>query len=94
MRTVTLALVILLTGCQSVPTVPETVTVTVERMTPPPQWATDPLPVAPAGRTVGERLQADDTNRRTLELANCHRALLARLGAGQAAERDDCAGTD
>ena len=88
MRTLMLVAVLGLAACRSTPEppeVPEVVTVTVTKMTPVPEWATDPLPVAKrTNESVGEHLRVEDANTGMLgKVANCHRALLRRLNAGE-----------
>lgn len=92
MRTVMLVVVLGLAACQTIPNVPEQVTVTVTKLTPIPSWATDPLPVAKRrNETVGEHLRVEDANTGMLGgVANCHRRLLARLNAGEKVDPKEC----
>lgn len=95
MRTLTLALCLLLSACATVPNIPEQITVVVEKFKPLPAWATDelPKPVAADG-TVGARVRSEDARGHVIDLANCHRRLLRRLDAGQAVDRRECARRD
>lgn len=80
-----------LAACQTVPNVPEQVTVVVEKFRPLPSWATEPLakPV-PADGTVGERVRSEHARGVVIDVANCHRRLLARLDKGEAIDRKEC----
>lgn len=81
-----------LSGCKTVPNIPEVVRVPVETFRPLPSWATDPLPVPqPADGTVEARVRSHDARGAQLELVNCHRRLLARLDKGEAVDKRECA---
>lgn len=83
------------TGCERKPTPPQTVTVTVTKYRPLPDWATAELPVAtPADGTVGARVQSHHVRGLTLELANCHRRLLRKIDKGESVTKDECEATD
>jgi hypothetical protein len=83
----------LLTGCASTPIVPETVTVVVEKMIPVPEWATKPIvKPLPSDGTVGATLVSDYAKGTVIDLMNCHRALLRKLGAGLPADPKECGG--
>jgi len=73
------------------PSVPETVTVVVERYRKLPAWATEPLrkPEAVNG-TVGARLQNEEARGMAIDVANCHRRLLMLLDIGQAVDEKEC----
>lgn len=95
MRTLMIVLVLGLAGCRTLPdppNVPEVVTVTVTKMTPVPEWASEPLPVAKrANDKVREHLRVEDANTRMLQdVANCHRRLLRRLSAGERVDPKEC----
>ena len=82
----------LMGGCASAPTIPETVTVTVEKYKPLPTWATETLPKpAPANDTVAERLKSNDARGGVIDYANCLRELLVRLDKGEVVGKEDCA---
>ena len=86
-----LTLVLLLTGCASAPTIPKVNTVVVETYKPLPAWATDPLAKpAPGSDAVGDHLQSEDARGAVIDYANCTRALLKRLDAGQPVTPSDC----
>ena len=81
----------LMGGCASAPTIPATVTVTVEKYKPLPTWATETLPKPmPANDTVGERLKSNDARGGVIDYANCLRELLVRLDKGEAAGKEEC----
>lgn len=80
-----------LSGCSSVPKVPEKVTVVVEKYKPLPDWATDPLlKPLPWDGTVGAYLKSEDDRGNVIDLANCHRWLLKKLDAGETVSPKDC----
>jgi hypothetical protein len=89
-------LTVLLTavGCASrerLPEIPEQVTVVVEKYRPLPSWATEPLDKPqPADGTVGERVRSEHARGVVIDLANCHRRLLARLDKGEAVSDQEC----
>ncbi|GAB3755170.1 hypothetical protein [Lysobacter olei] len=95
MRTLTLtATVMALAACQTtpkLPQVPEQVTVVVERYKPLPSWATEQLvkPLAASGK-VGDRLENEEARGGVIDVANCHRRLLARLDMGEAVDKKEC----
>lgn len=78
-------------SCQRKPTVPQTVTVVVEKMKPIPSWATDALdkPQRVDG-TVGAALKSEDQRGNVIDLANCHRRLLARMDRGEVVQQKEC----
>ena len=79
------------TSCQRRPTIPEQVPVVVERFRPLPSWATEPLDKPqPADGTVGERARSEQARGVVIDLANCHRRLLARLDKGEAIDAREC----
>lgn len=97
-RALRLAIVVLalpaagFTGCQTRPNVPEQVTVVVEKFRPLPAWAKEPLPKPqPADGTVRERIRSEHARGVVIDLANCHRRLLARLDSGEAVDPKECA---
>lgn len=98
MRTLILALfaALLLTGwgsCERRPNVPEQVTVVVEKFKPLPDWATAPLPKPErADGTIGALSRSHEARGSTIDVANCHRALLRRLDAGEPVDKRACEG--
>lgn len=79
------------TSCERRPEVPREVKVVVEKMTPPPSWATDPLAKPePADGTVGARTRSHEARGAVIDVANCHRRLLARLGRGEHVDPKEC----
>ena len=81
----------LMGGCASTPTIPETVTVTVEKYKPLPAWATETLPLPmPGNGTVGEYLKSNDARGGVIDYANCRSSLLVRLDKGEAVSKEDC----
>jgi hypothetical protein len=81
----------LVTACASVPNVPEQVIVPVERFKPLPTWATEPLPVPqPIDGTVEARIRSEAARGITIDLANCHRRLLAKLDKGETVDKQEC----
>lgn len=79
-------------GCQPRPNLPEQVTVVVEKYRDLPSWATTPLAKpAPVDGTVQARVQSHDQRGTTIDLANCHRRLLAKLDAGEQVDAQECA---
>lgn len=92
-RAATLAAVALaLAACVSVPKVPEQVTVVVEKYRDLPTWATAPLAKPqPVDGTVEARVRSHDQRGTTIDVANCHRLLLAKLDAGEVVDEKDCA---
>lgn len=95
MRTLIFLLVCmtLMTGCLEgvKPNIPEQVIVTVEKYKPLPTWATDQLIVPmPADGTVGARLETNNKRGLTLDIANCHRRLLAKLDRGETVNDKEC----
>lgn len=93
MRAVTLLLALLLPACASAPKVPEVVEVIVEKDRELPDWATRPLPRPErGGPTVRHALENEAARGDVIDLANCHRALLRKLSAGQVVEEGDCGG--
>lgn len=99
MRTLTwilltiLALLLLFctTGCTSVPTVPEKVTVIVERYKPLPAWATEQLqkPVRADGR-LESVLGNENARGEVIDFANCRSRLLIKLDKGDTVDKKDC----
>lgn len=91
-----LALVLALAGfggCGQLarPDIPQTVTVVVEKDRPLPPWATEPLPKPqPVDGTVGARTASHDQRGIVIDLANCHRRLLDRLGRGEKVDPKEC----
>lgn len=88
-----------ITGCAStrhpIAKPPEVVKVVVEQYRPLPAWATQPLNIPePADNTVGERIKAAAKRKAVLQLANCHRALLAAIDADQTPEYVECEVSD
>lgn len=86
-----------LAACQSVPDLPDlpelpgTTTVVVERYRDLPAWATEPLHVAPrADGRVESHLRHEAALQAAVDLANCHRRLLARLDAEQPVAPSEC----
>ena len=60
-------------------------------MVPPPSWATEPLPVAHRNSgAVSDHLRVEEANTGWLNVANCHRRLLRRLGAGETVDPKEC----
>ncbi len=95
MRTLILVLMLVpllgFTACQRRPNVPEQVTVVVERYKPLPAWSTDPLPKPqPVDGTVEARVRSDNARGEVIDLANCHRRLLAKLDRGESVDRKAC----
>ena len=95
MRTlIAMAAFALLAACRTTPeppTVPETVTVVVERYRDMPEWATDPLPTPqPVDGTVGALLDSHEARGSVNGLANCHRRLLRQLDRGEDVRPDAC----
>lgn len=96
MRTLIVAalLALALAACQSVPELPElprTTTVVVERYRDLPAWATEPLQVTPrADGRVESHLRHEAALQAAVDLANCHRRLLARLDAEQPVAPSEC----
>lgn len=86
-----LLLLFCMTGCTTVPTVPEKVTVIVERYKPLPAWATERLhkPVRADGR-IESVLGNENARGEVIDFANCRSMLLAKLDKGEAADRKDC----
>lgn len=88
---------VLLAGCRTVPNVPETVTVVVEKQKPIPDWAKTPITVTrPAPATTGrEHLRRESSLDAlvtyVLNLANCHRRLLSELDKGASVDPKECA---
>jgi hypothetical protein len=88
---------VLLAGCGiqqrlvAKPNVPQTVTVTVEKYRPLPDWAKAVLPnLPPIDGTVGAIWHADEARAATLDFANCTRRLLARLDKGETVSSKEC----
>lgn len=82
---------LLAASCTSVPDVPEQVTVVVEKYRDLPTWATTPLiKPAPVDGTVEGRVLSHDQRGTTIDLANCHRRLLAKLDAGEMVDGKEC----
>jgi hypothetical protein len=80
-------LMLALTSCAAVHTIPATVMVPIEKFKPLPAWATDPLvKPAPADGTVGAHLKSEAERGAVIDYANCVRKLLKAL--------DDNAGVD
>lgn len=86
-----IAIILLIGGCASAPTVPKTVTVVVEKFRPLPKWATEPLvkPV-PANLTTGAVVESHNARGAVIDLANCHRRLLAELDKGEPVDDNGC----
>lgn len=79
------------TACERRPNVPEQVTVVVERYKRLPAWATDPLPVpVRADDTVESYVRSDNARGTVIDIANCHRHLLAKLDLGEAVDKREC----
>jgi hypothetical protein len=79
------------TSCQPRPNVPEQVEVIVEKYRDLPSWATDQLVVPHAiDGSVGARVQSEKERGVTIDLANCHRRLLAKLDKGEAVDKREC----
>lgn len=78
------------TTCDRRPNVPEQVTVVVERYKPLPAWATEPLPTWTTGPLIEDSLRSDAARGVIVDLANCHRRLLARLDRGEAVDKSEC----
>lgn len=93
MRTIAAAAVLmLLAACQTTPNVPEQVTVVVEKYRPLPAWATEPLEKPqPADGTVLERVRSEHARGVVIDLANCHRRLLAKLDRAESVGETECA---
>ncbi len=99
MRTLALALIVLLAACgrETKPNVPDTVYVTVEKFKPLPEWATAPVDVpkpARKGDTVRDHLKHEDAldaafDRLNGEI-NCRLRLLVKLDKGEAVSREEC----
>jgi hypothetical protein len=89
---IVLASLFLLAGCMSWrPVKPVPVTVVVERDRPLPAWATSPLvKPMPVDGTVGARVKSNAQRGNVIDLANCHRSLLARLSKGEAVTGKEC----
>lgn len=80
-----------LTGCATVPKVPETVTVVVERYKPLPDWATAPLEKPmPKNGQVQSHLASGNARGEIIDYANCRSMLLIKLDKGQTVDRADC----
>ena len=80
-----------LAACTSVPAVPEQVTVVVEKYRDLPSWATAALAKPePIDGTVEGRVRSHDQRGTTIDLANCHRHLLAKLDKGEAVDKQEC----
>jgi hypothetical protein len=90
-----LLFILSLAGCATdpnkLPSLPKEVTKIVEEYRPLPGWATTPLPLPEAAdNTVGARIKSNDARGNVIRLANCHRALLAKLDAGQSVDPKSC----
>jgi len=73
------------------PNIPEKVAVTVEKYKPLPVWATKPLQLPlPADSTVGARLESNNKRGLVIDLANCHRKVLAKLDRGETVSEKEC----
>jgi hypothetical protein len=94
MRACVALILLALVGCQrfvSKPNVPQTVTVTVEKWRPLPDWALAPLPnAAPVDGTVGALWHANEARAATVDYANCIFRLLARLDKGETPSVKEC----
>lgn len=85
------ALASLLSACQTMPVLPETVTKIVEVERPFPSWATEPLPKPePADGSVGARVESHDARGQVIDFANCQRKLLRKIEKGEAVQPSDC----
>jgi hypothetical protein len=83
---------VVLSGCGQVrPSVPQQVTVVVEKFKPLPAWAKRrlPKPVAASG-TVRAHLENEDARGGVIDVANCRAALLERLDAGEQVDEKEC----
>jgi hypothetical protein len=82
---------LLLAGCNTIPTQPKIVEVPVERYRPLPDWATTerPVPQAKDGRVIS-RLANEHERGLENELSNCHRRLLKQLDNNQAVDPRSC----
>ena len=92
MRTLILLIAIaLLSACKTLPTVPEKITVVVEKYKPLPDWATKPLrKPMPADGTIGEIMASEFSRGVIIDLANCRARLLLKLDRGEAVDAKDC----
>lgn len=97
MRTaVALMLAVFLAGCASlrpcpVPQAPKTVTVTVEKFRPWPEWALRSLPEdAPRMNTVEEAKRLASARLSTIQAENCRKRLLAKLDRGEPVDAKEC----
>lgn len=80
-----------LAGCKTVPDVPSVVHVPVETFRPLPSWATEALPKpVPVDGTVEARIRSEHARGTVIDLANCHRRLLARIDKGEAVDEKEC----
>lgn len=91
-----IVLLSLLAGCatwRACPDIkaPETITVTVEKFRPLPEWAKRPLPEdAPRANTVGEAMRLANARLATIQAENCRKRLLAKLDAGEKVDAKEC----
>lgn len=86
-----LSAVLCLSGCKTVPNVPATVTVVVERYKPLPAWAIEPLEKPmPANSQVQSHLITGNARGEIIDFANCRSLLLIKLDKGEPVDRKDC----
>lgn len=97
MRTLAALMILsLLAGCATlrecpVPKAPETVTVTVEKFRPLPDWAKRQLPEdAPRANTVDEAKRLASDRLKTIQAENCRNRLLAKLDQGDPVDEKEC----
>lgn len=84
-------LMLALTSCATVPNVPKTVTVVVEKFKPLPAWATEPM-VKPQlmDGTVGAHLKREEALDAAFDYSNCVRKLLKALDTNASVDVKEC----
>ena len=86
-----LLLLFCMTGCTTVPKVPEAVTVVVERYKPLPFWATEELAKPTRENSqVQSYLKSENARGEIIDYANCRSRLLIKLDKGEAVNKKDC----
>jgi hypothetical protein len=84
-------LLLALTSCETMPKVPKTVTVVVEKFKPLPKWATEQLPKPmPADGKVSSHLSDEDARGAVIDYANCRSKLIEAMDAGGSVDAKEC----
>ena len=85
------ALALALSACQTLPDLPDTITVVEKEFQPIDSTFTDVVEKPqPTDGSVGARVISHDKRGQLIDLWACHRRLLARLSAGEKVDMKEC----